>query len=112
MNEDVWEVLQSQFEKVHSLQIPLNGGSLQEKSESGNIQHPPNVNGKNEQYFAHQGNGNNTQLHFITNGEGQRNGQNGGSLANGNKTVMDFNGRKNDINSLYATIIPQCEFLI
>lgn len=102
--KDVWEVLQSKFETVHSLKSPVNGGSLQESSEIRNIQHHPNGNGKNENYFAHQGNGKDTKLHFITNGGGQGNGHNAGNLANGNKTVMDFNGRRIYLNVLLAKI--------
>ena len=87
----MWEVLQSQFEKTQGLNIPVNGSSLQQSSDAAGIQYYQSGNGKHEQYIANQENGNNTQIHFITNGG---NGHNGSNSSNGNKTVMDINGRK------------------
>ena len=114
MTKDVWEILQSQFEKAHSLNIPLNGGDpLQESSAIKHFHHLPSGNGKSEQYFIHQnGNGNKKQPHLITNGGGQGNGQNTNNLANGNKTVMDINGMRLFINivSIRACILYLCEY--
>jgi hypothetical protein len=90
----VWEVLQGQFEKTQGLNIPLNSSSLQQSSDAEGIQYYQSGNGKQDQYFANQENGNNTQIHFITNGGSIGNGHNGSDSSNGNKTVMDQNGRK------------------
>ena len=89
--EDVWEVLQSQFEKTQGLNIPLDGSSLEQSSQITHIQYYQNGNGKEN--FASQGNGNHKPTQFITNGAHSGNGQNGSTSSNGNKTVMDINGR-------------------
>ena len=91
MIEDVWEVLQSQFEKTQGLNIPLDGSSLEQSSQITHIQYYQNGNGKEN--FASQGNGNHKPTQFITNGAHSGNGQNGSTSSNGNKTVMDINGR-------------------
>ena len=91
MIEDVWEVLQSQFEKTQGLNIPLDGSSLEQSSQITHIQYYQNGNGKEN--FASQGNGNHKPTQFITDGEHSGNGQNGSTSSNGNKTVMDINGR-------------------
>ena len=96
----MWEVLQSQFEKTQGLNIPVNGSSLQQSSDAAGIQYYQSGNGKHEQYIANQENGNNTQIHFITNGGSIGNGHNGSNSSNGNKTVMDINGRKIVVFSL------------
>ena len=64
--EDVWEVLQSQFEKTQGLNIPLDGSSLEQSSQITHIQYYQNGNGKEN--FASQGNGNHKPTQFITNG--------------------------------------------
>ena len=89
--KDVWEVLQSQFEKTQGLNIPLDGSSLEQSSQITHIQYYQNGNGKEN--FASQGNGNHKPTQFITNGAHSGNGQNGSTSSNGNKTVMDINGR-------------------
>ena len=93
--EDVWEVLQSQFEKTQGLNIPLNSRSLQDSS-NANIQYYKNGKDNQEQYSSNAGNeGNKKKIHFITNGESLGNGHNDSNSSNGNKTVMDQNGRRN-----------------
>ena len=90
--EDVWEVLQSQFEKSQDINLPLNeNNQLHELSQDGTqFQFYQNGNGK-QQYSSNQGNGG-SNGHFITNGGSIGNGNNGSSSSS--KTVMDINGRK------------------
>ena len=89
--EDVWEVLQSQFEKSQDFNLPLNGNN-QLQQDGTQIQYYQNGNGK-QQYSPYEGNGGNNG-NFITNGGSIGNGNNGSSSSN--KTVMDINGRKNN----------------
>jgi erythrocyte band 7 integral membrane protein len=94
LDDDVWEVLQSQFEKTQGLNIPLDGSSLEQSSQITHIQYYQNGNGKEN--FASQGNGKHKPTQFITNGAHSGNGQNGSTSSNGNKTVMDINADESD----------------
>ena len=67
---------------------------MQQSSDATGIQYYQSGIVKQDQFFANQDNGNNTQIHFITNGGSIGNGHNGSNSSNGNKTVMDINGRK------------------
>ena len=85
LDDDVWEVLQSQFEKSQEFNPTLNGNNQLQLSEDGTqFQFYQNGNGK-QQYLPNEDNGGNNG-HFI---------ENGGSLGNGNgssssnKTVME-----------------------
>ena len=92
------------------MQAPLNGSggsSLQGPSEvyRGNtnvVYHQQQGYAKNGSYEEQHGNGK-QESHFIRNGGGnQQNNGTAGSLTNGHKTVMDYNGRK-DLSNLLST---------
>ena len=94
------------------MQAPLNGSSgssLQGPSEvyrgSTNVVYHQQQQGyaKNGSYEEQHGNGK-QESHFIRNGGGNQQNNNGtaGSITNGHKTVMDYNGRK-DLHNLLST---------